>query len=236
MAEEWTIAEVRLSPATQYEVGPDRTLQEVAADRWDIDLDTPQGRITHFLPVSTVAWRIAEYGLDPADPQHVAQALDMALHEPHIPPPDQPPPQASAVVVWTPQGVVEQPTPAAQPQATATAAGNAEMTLMTAASLDDARQAHLARIEAAKERVRVVSPVPRASTARAGLRRTAPAAPCPLEWMRGHAASCLDVEDVEAKRKLVEQARAAYAAHHAAPSAPSDQPSAVDEVPVLRDG
>jgi len=55
-------------------------------DYWLIamDIDGPDGKpvqAVHILPVETLEWRAAEYGIDPAD---TATLLDIVLAEPHL--------------------------------------------------------------------------------------------------------------------------------------------------------
>jgi hypothetical protein len=52
-------------------------------DCWFIHQLRPDGQAhLHVLPVDTLAWRAAEYGIDPAD---LDTLLDVVLHEPHMP-------------------------------------------------------------------------------------------------------------------------------------------------------
>lgn len=55
--------------------------QEITLD----DGSTIRGR--HVFPDDTLEWRVAEYGMDPADPDPI---LEMVLWEPHLPEADQP--------------------------------------------------------------------------------------------------------------------------------------------------
>lgn len=220
--ESWEIGEVRLVQATRVEIGADGTPVEVAYEEWEIDLDTPGGRLTHFLPVSTVAWRIAEYGLDPGDPEHHALALDMALHEPHIPQPEEPQPRSTMVKRWTPAGVVDELAVVMKTANRAAAYSPAE-NLLTAATLDDARETHLAHIARAKERVRIAASAaapsePVRASSRTDLRgggspmlAASPLAAGPLDWILQHTGSVLDVADVAEKRAGIEQARQLHA-------------------------
>lgn len=214
MAEEWAIAEVRLVHATRTEAGPDGSLVDMPFEQWEIDLDTPAGRLTHFLPVETVAWRLAEYGLDPDDPEHHALALDMALHEPHIPQPEELSPRSETVRRWTPAGTEQAVAElrAAPPAARYDPAEN----LRTAPSLDHARDIHLGHIARAKERIRIAAPGGEGTVA--GVRRaargsvaTASAQPDPLAWILAHTAGRVDADDVARKRADVEHARRAHA-------------------------
>ena len=207
--EQWSISEVRLVQASRVEVGADGTPSEVVYEEWEIDLATPGGRLTHFLPVDTVAWRLAEYGLDPADPDHHALALDMALHEPHIPQPEAPPPRSTIVQRWTPTAASAKKAASEPVPQRYDAAEN----LLTAPSLDDARETHLAQIAKAKERVQIATK-PQAKAVVTDVRSTgsplatASAQPDPLDWILQHTADRVDAEDVAGKRAALEQARA----------------------------
>lgn len=84
------------------------------------DDDSPP--VVHLFPESTLAWRAAEYGLDPTD---TAALLDIVLHEPFIPVPDPEPVRL----------VGQEPAKKAAP-----------VHLYNAPTIADARTAHLARI------------------------------------------------------------------------------------------
>ncbi len=215
MAEEWTIDEVRLVHATRIEVGPDGAPTEVVYDEWEIDLVTPAGRLTHFLPVDTVAWRLAEYGLDSDNLEHHAVALDMALHEPHIPQPEEPQSRATVVKRWASGGETGKASlssPGAMPAARYDPAEN----LRAAPTIEDARARHLAQIDRAKTRVRITRASPDGVLADVRAKAThvlstASAQPDPLEWILAHTADRLDAGDVARKRAAVEQARLLHA-------------------------
>lgn len=119
---------------------------------WMIRMLKPDGTVhAHVMPKSTLAWRAAEYGISPADTDTL---LDMALHEIWAPHPDDPvtagedPAVAAGLTV---------PAPASRG---AGAKGHAvPVTLYTARTAAEAREAHLLRIQYTKaNRVRVVPP------------------------------------------------------------------------------
>lgn len=98
-------------------------------DLWYVQYEDPEGTgHTHVFPKSTLEWRAAEYGL--TDP---AEILDVILHEPHIPDPT---PRSGFRSLTNP---VKRAAVAPEP-----------VTLYTATSTSDARDAHLERIEATK--------------------------------------------------------------------------------------
>lgn len=59
--------------------------QDPSTLRWcityGVDLVDGIQRRCHMFPASTLAWRAAEYGIDPSDSQTL---LDVVLHEPHM--------------------------------------------------------------------------------------------------------------------------------------------------------
>lgn len=105
----------------------------------------------HIFPKATLAYRAAEYGIDPADTDTL---VDIVLHEPFAPSPDDP---------YT---AADDPAPAAGLLSPATAArGTAAVgdlvptTLANAKTIEKAREAHLLRIQYAKTHVaKVTSP------------------------------------------------------------------------------
>ena len=143
-------------------------------------LDTPRGTHLHVFPADTLEWRAAEYGIDPSD---VDTLLDIVLHEPHIDEPGNP---------------------------FAIAAGQAVPddgpTLFTADTVDQAREAHLRRIERVKaDKVRIsIRPPARRPDAAVAAR----GAGDPLDVIRRRQ---LDPERVAAKAKLVAAERARVA-------------------------
>jgi hypothetical protein len=63
---------------------------EDSHDRWRIAItitadDGTTTRLLHLLPIDTMEWRAAEYGIDPGD---TATLLDIVLAEPHLTPAD----------------------------------------------------------------------------------------------------------------------------------------------------
>lgn len=122
-------------------------------DAWLIYMDTgnPTVIASYLLPKTALQNRAAEYGIDPAD---IETLLDMVLHEPYIPDPTDPrnheeDPAAKKGMrakSWKSQGRIRkgQLVPA---------------WLYNSDSIDQARRAHLARVDHCKaNRVRVVSP------------------------------------------------------------------------------
>lgn len=122
-------------------------------DAWLITMDTgtPNTIATYLLPKAALQNRAAEYGIDPAD---VETLLDIALHEPYIPDPTDPANHADDAAAkkglrakaWVSRGSIRrgQMVPA---------------WLYNSDSIEQAREAHFARIEHCKaNRVRVVSP------------------------------------------------------------------------------
>lgn len=134
----------------------------------------------HFMPLDTLEWRAAEYGIDPAD---TATLLDIVLAEPHLSDED-----------W--------------------AAGHQ---LHDAPDIATARVDHVARCARAKLRHRI-------STRTRAATKDTPAVPHPCQRVADE--SPLDLEAIELKRQLVEQARAAHAGTRE-PAAPPDRIAAL---------
>lgn len=158
---------------------------------WAVDMIKPDGTgHRHVFPQFTLLQRAAEYGIDPAA---VDQLLDVVLHEPYAPHPDDPlkgeDPAAAAGML----------SPALVSRGTTRKGDLTPTTLYTAADAATARAAHLLRIEHCKaNRIRVAPPKGKKD---------------PLDLIRsGHG---VDREWVEAKaraihqRRLVAQGRAA---------------------------
>ncbi|MYS15161.1 hypothetical protein [Streptomyces sp. SID4982] len=118
---------------------------------WYVDMLKPDGsQHRHIFPKETLEWRAAEYGIDPTD---IEQLLDIVLHEPFAPHPDDP------VSGPDPVGLAGLLSPAIVAKGTVKAGDLVPTTLYTAVTTDAAREAHLLRITYSKqERVRVVSP------------------------------------------------------------------------------
>lgn len=119
---------------------------------WYVDMRKPDGG-THRMvfPVQTLAWRAAEYGLDPDDTEAL---LDVVLHEPFAPSPDDPLTAASDPVLQA--GLLS---PARVSRGTVRAGEPVPTTLYTAETTEQARTAHLMRIQHAKDEVvRVIAP------------------------------------------------------------------------------
>lgn len=98
---------------------------------------------SHTFPHDTLHWRAAEYDIDPAD---IDTLLDIVLHEPHIPDPNNPLYRDADIAAK--QGLM----------AASRGGGQVPMTLANAPTLADARTAHLARVAEAKERVQIKIP------------------------------------------------------------------------------
>lgn len=124
----------------------ERTVEEIiematrsGRECWQVFyLDENGDRHSHTFPKDTLSWRAAEYGIDPAD---VDTLLDIVLHEPHVEHVEPGAPQMAA------RGFVGKATGV-----------DTSLTIMTADTVDDAREAHLARIAAVKERVTIGGP------------------------------------------------------------------------------
>ncbi|MFG1709250.1 hypothetical protein ACFLIM_39270 [Nonomuraea sp. M3C6] len=90
MAQIWTVwdAELGYSPMHFIKRDVDRTNPQGAEPLWGVATVRPDGgRILHTFPHSTLEWRAAEYGIDPADSDTL---LDVILHEPYLPNEDDP--------------------------------------------------------------------------------------------------------------------------------------------------
>lgn len=113
---------------------------------WYVDMVKPDGSThRHVFPQDTLAWRAAEYGIDPADTD---QLLDIVLHEPWAPHPedtitaDKDPVLAAGLMsqALMARGAVQVGDPV-------------PTTLYTAETTEEAREAHLMRIQYAKDNV-----------------------------------------------------------------------------------
>lgn len=195
-AEEYTVHEVRLQRRTY--PTPDSVPDRVV-DRWHVGLTRPDGvQGVHIIPAEAFADRAAVYDLDPAD---VDTLLDILLHEPYMPPQETPGrPPAETVLVATADGLEE---PA---QLLRGSAHEEPVTVFNAPTVAHAREAHLTRVEQAKQRVRIVPPRP---AKQAAGRRAASATVDPLDVIRQRVR--IDPEDLAARRQMVEQARRDHA-------------------------
>ena len=119
---------------------------------WYVDMRRPDGGTRrHVFPQTTLAWRAAEYGIDPNDTETL---LDIVLHEHFAPHPDNPLTAADDPVLAA--GMLA---PAVVSRGTTRAGEPVPVTLYTADTTEQARKAHLMRIEHAKtEVVRVRAP------------------------------------------------------------------------------
>jgi hypothetical protein len=117
---------------------------------WRIVMLKPDGSLhDHILPQATLENLAAEYDIDPGA---VDDLLDIALHQPYAPSPDDPDGE-------DPAGAAGLLSPALVSRGTARKGDLIPTTLYTAADAGQAREAHRVRIEYAKQhRVRVVPP------------------------------------------------------------------------------
>lgn len=113
---------------------------------WYVDAQRPDGSVRrHVFPKSTLAWRAAEYGIDPAD---TGTLLDIVLHEHFAPHPDNPLTAADDPVLAA--GLFSR---AAVSRGMTRAGDLVPTTLYTAETTEQAREAHLMRIAHAKTEV-----------------------------------------------------------------------------------
>jgi len=119
---------------------------------WHVLYEDPDGSTrAHVFPKNTLAWRAAEYGIDPAD---TATLLDIVLHEPFAPHPDDP-----RTAAEDPVAAAGLTSPAPVARGRVRKGDPVPTTLYTAETTEKAREAHLLRIEYAKtNRARVKSP------------------------------------------------------------------------------
>lgn len=136
-----------------------RTVTDVATERlgseavpvWRVRTADAEGHIhEHIFPHVTLAWRAAEYGIDPADTQAL---LDVILHEPLLPDLDDPSEAAK-----DPAALAGMTVPARQARGPVRKGDPVPVRLHNADTIDDARTAHLLRISAIKSTVRVDPP------------------------------------------------------------------------------
>ena len=110
---------------------------------WHVLYEDPDGNTRgHVFPKNTLAWRAAEYGIDPAD---LDTLLDIVLHEPFAPHPDDP--QTAADDPAAAAGLTS-PAPAARGRVRK--GDLVPTTLYTAETTQKAREAHLLRIQYTK--------------------------------------------------------------------------------------
>jgi hypothetical protein len=150
---------------------------------WHIVMLKPDGTLHDYVfPQATLENLAAEYGIDPAA---VEDLLDIALHQPFAPSPDDPGGE-------DPAGAAGLLSPALVSRGTARKGDLIPTTLYTAADAGEALAAHRIRIEYAKQnRVRVVAP-------KAGK-------PDPLDMIR--ASHGIDPMRVAAKAAAIHQRR-----------------------------
>ena len=149
---------------------------------WRIYSRMPDGNLHGYVfPQNTLEWRAAEYGIDPDD---VETLLDVVLHEPHLARVDRDDPALK-------QGRVS---PAVTAEGNSRVGELVPTTLYNAETVKDAREAHLVRVQHAKQnRVSVVPPKGK---------------PDPLDVIRQKYRN--RVSRVDEKRKLVEEIRQDY--------------------------
>ena len=104
----------------------------------------------HVFPVSTLAWRAAEYGIDTTDTETL---LDVILHEPHLPDLDDPDEAAK-----DPAARAGMTVPSPISHGRVRKGDLVPVRLHNALTIDDARAAHLMRINAIKTTVRIDLP------------------------------------------------------------------------------
>ncbi|MEU1787121.1 hypothetical protein ABZ553_14850 [Streptomyces sparsogenes] len=116
------------------------TVTDVAEDTtralWQVTYQDSSGEVRHHIfPKTTLEWRAAEYGLDDVD-----EILDIILHEPHAPAEQ----QGAPVSLLAAPATADRPRP--------------RITLYTAESTAQARDAHRQRIADIKVNVRITPP------------------------------------------------------------------------------
>lgn len=117
---------------------------------WAVDMLKPDGTLhRHVFPQFTLEQRAAEYGIDPTA---VDDLLDIVLHEPYAPHPDDPDSE-------DPAGAAGMLSPALVSRGAARKGDPIPTTLYTAKDAAEARAAHRLRIAYAKQhRVQIVPP------------------------------------------------------------------------------
>lgn len=140
------VADIRtVTTVVSEQVGPE------AVPCWRVRTTDTLGRETeHIFPHVTLAWRAAEYGIDPTD---TATLLDVILHEPFLP--DLEDPDAAAADPAAKAGMT---VPARQAHGKTRKGDPEPVRLRNANTIADARVAHLLRINAIKAQVRIDAP------------------------------------------------------------------------------
>lgn len=126
--------------------------EDAERDLWHVTYQDVAGTVRHHVfPKNTLEWRAAEYGIDPAD---VDTLLDIVLHEPHAPHPDDrltaddDPAVAAGLMSTAPVS-----------RGSVRAGDLVPTTLYTAETVEQAREAHLLRIQYTKtNRVQISAP------------------------------------------------------------------------------
>ncbi len=157
--------------------------EDTGRDLWHVTYQNAAGDVRHHVfPKNTLEWRAAEYGIDLADADTL---LDVVLHEPHAPHPDD---RLSADD--DPVAAAGLMSPAPVSRGTVHAGDLVPTTLYTAETVEQAREAHLLRIQYTKaNRVRISAPKGRKD---------------PLDVIRQHGA---DPERVAAMAQHVDRTR-----------------------------
>ncbi|MFD9223823.1 hypothetical protein ACFWDI_28420 [Streptomyces sp. NPDC060064] len=118
---------------------------------WRVRSTDAAGNIhEHVFPHVTLAWRAAEYGIDPAD---TATLLDIILHEPLLPDLEDPDEAAK-----DPAARVGMTVPARRANGRVRVGDPEPVRLHNAVTIADARTAHLMRIAEAKKQTRIDAP------------------------------------------------------------------------------
>jgi hypothetical protein len=139
-----------------------RTVTDVATERlgsenvpcWRVRAADASGNIHETIfPEVTLAWRAAEYGIDPTD---TALLLDVILHEPFLPDLDDPD-EADK----DPAARAGMTVPAREDRGQVRKGDPIPVRLYNADTIDQAREAHLMRIEAVKQQRRIDVPADR---------------------------------------------------------------------------
>ena len=150
---------------------------------WLIEARRPDGdTYRHIFPKATLAYRAAEYGVNPADTDTL---IDIILHEPFAPSPDD-----QLTAGEDPAIAAGLMSPAIVSRGTVRAGDLRPTTLYSAATTDEAREAHLLRIQYAKTHTAKLVP--------------AKGKPDPLAPLR---AAAVDRDLVTAHAALVDQQR-----------------------------
>lgn len=159
-------------------------VQADGAENWQIYMELPGGMMwAHIIPKDTFEWRAAEYGIDPDDTETL---LQMVLHEPHIPDPTLP--ENFATDAAAARGMT---VPSDRGYSLSGGVSSVPVWLYNAPSVNSARLAHMARVEAARKTVEFV----------------VDESDDPLDVIRKEMKSRIDSRMLEAKRTYVHGVR-----------------------------